>query len=199
MKKALLIGAAVVAIGAGAALAHGPWRGHHGHGHGYYGGHHGGYEARGHRRGKAGRMLEQRFDQFDADGDGLVTREELAAARSERFSAMDADGDGAVTAEELVQFRMLRRAQRRIERMDQNGDGVLQETELRMGARMFDRFDLNADGAVSRAEIDIARDAMRGKRGWGRRDGERRWGRGPEPIDEVEPDAAPAPEAEPAE
>lgn len=187
MKKALLIGTAVaLVVGAGAAMAHGPWRGHDGGYYGYHGqqdgwrGRRGADDAKGPRsqfgRG-SGRMIEQRFAALDANKDGKVTTEEIDAARAARFKEMDADGDGSVTPEEMVQHQLLQRAKRRIARMDVDGDGKIQESELPSGGRMFSRFDLNGDGAVTKAEIEIARDAMGGGRGWGRGEG-RGWGRG---------------------
>ena len=177
MRKAILIGAAIAAVGAGVALAQGPWKGHGGYGYGPRG-HDGYYEAgprggwgRGGRHGRRGERIERRFEQLDADKDGLVSAEEIAAARAARFKEMDANGDGAVDAREMVDFRMMRRAKRRIERLDQNGDGVLQQDEL-PARRAFTRFDLNGDGAVSKAEARLAAEHMgpRGRRG--------RWGRG---------------------
>lgn len=171
MKKGLIAAAAVVLIGAGAgvaAFAHG------GHPGGKYSGYHHDVRGDGWRgRGGRGPRIERMFERMDADGDGAITREELAAARSERFAAMDADGDGAVTAQELANYRMLRRAERRIRRLDENGDGVLQLDELPGGERRFERFDLDGNGVVTRAEAELVRD-LRGARRGGRWDRPRR-------------------------
>ncbi|MEL6317581.1 MAG: hypothetical protein AAFR16_08085 [Pseudomonadota bacterium] len=135
--------------------------------------------------------MERRFDEVDADGDGSVTRAEIDAWRAARFERIDANGDGALDAEELVRDRLRRRAERRIRRLDQNEDGVLQPNEMpdRMG-RLFDRADLDENGAVTKTELRLAR-----KRGRGDRDGmRRRWrGDGADRLDG--PDAAPEPPA----
>lgn len=188
MKKAFLIGTAVVALGvAGVALAHGGgWKGHQGRHGGYHQGHHGEHGFKG-RRGRGGeraeRRLDKRFTELDADKDGLVTGEEIEAAHAERFKKMDGDGDGSVDARELVEYHMLRRAERRIARMDKNNDGVLQADEMPQRRGMM-RFDLDNNGSVSRAEIEL------GRRGKG---GGRHWRRGPDRGDgpRGEDDAAP--------
>jgi Ca2+-binding EF-hand superfamily protein len=42
------------------------------------------------------------FTAIDADGDGVLTREELMARATARIGAVDTDGDGLVTRAELV-------------------------------------------------------------------------------------------------
>ena len=49
----------------------------------------------------------------DANGDGLITREELGAMAFERFDRADANGDGVVTREERRAARAAHRAARR--------------------------------------------------------------------------------------
>jgi len=104
------------------------------------------------------------FETLDADNDGRITREEMAAKRAERIDALDADGNGFVTALELQDAaaqRARQRAERLIQRRDTDGDGQLSIEELggadRAEAR-FDRVDRNGDGAITKAEFDAARD-----------------------------------------
>lgn len=48
------------------------------------------------------------------------------------------------------------------ERLDANGDGAIDETEIRaMRARAFDRADANGDGVLTEAERSAARERMR--------------------------------------
>lgn len=125
------------------------------------------------------------FATLDADGDGGVTLAELEALGAARFAAIDADGDGAVSAQELLAHRAAqetvratRRAERMIERLDDNGDGVLQIEELhdprRSVDRMFARADTDEDGVLSAQEFREAQERMGDRHG----DDDRRHGHG---------------------
>lgn len=119
---------------------------------------------------------------FDADGDGIVTEDEVAAEAEARFAAADTDGNGGLSAEEMVAAReaarleqMTARSEAAVERMDDDGDGLLQAAEIEARAPrlapLFDRLDADGDGGISQAEVDAAR-AQMGPDGGGR-------GRGP--------------------
>ncbi|MBT8455508.1 MAG: EF-hand domain-containing protein [Alphaproteobacteria bacterium] len=114
------------------------------------------------------------FETFDADGDGKVTQAEFDAFRATRFAERDTDGDGFLSAEEIaasMQREMGPRAERMIERMDANGDGLIAPDEL--GPRgdrgnMIARLDTDGDGAVSEEEFEamkMRRADMRKERG----------------------------------
>ncbi|MFN3642695.1 MAG: EF-hand domain-containing protein [Gemmobacter sp.] len=146
--------------------------------------------ARDHGRGPG--MLDGLFERFDANGDGRITREEIANHRAERIAALDADGDGFVSRDEAIAFarteaaaRAERAAGAMFDRADADGDGRLSAAEVmtaadRAGApsltMMFDRLDADGDGAITRAEAEAARAAMRA-RGKPDRSGEGRGGR----------------------
>ncbi|MEM6477407.1 MAG: calcium-binding protein [Pseudomonadota bacterium] len=118
------------------------------------------------------------FSELDANGDGEVTLAELQAHGAARFATNDTNGDGALSAEELVAARSVdnverleRRINRFIERADENGDGLLQQSEIgpsqaRMTAR-FERIDADGSGGLSEAEMEAAKEARaeRGHRG----------------------------------
>lgn len=75
----------------------------------------------------------ERLVQADADGDGLVTAEELAATRAEHtaqspLARFDGDSDGILTIDEVPSAIW-----ERIVRADVNGDGVLTAGELSSG------------------------------------------------------------------
>ncbi|WP_246332110.1 EF-hand domain-containing protein [Sphingomonas chungangi] len=85
----------------------------------------------------------------DTDGDGKVSRAEMAAAArnghdpSRRFDAMDANHDGMLDASEIRAALT-----RRFHRLDRNGDGVLTPDERETG-RMREKEANSASPVVS--------------------------------------------------
>lgn len=125
------------------------------------------------------------IEEFDANGDGAISQEEIAAAQAARFAAADTNGDGALSVDELLAAQEERMQNRRaaaierfIERFDTDGDGVLSPEEASelsdRRARMFDLADANDDGSVTLAELEELREL---RRGFGRDRGSW-WGRG---------------------
>jgi EF hand len=148
---------AILAIGAlalgttgmvGASLADG--RG----GHGYHGhGHHGGWGGPGTERGA------RLFEQFDADGDGVVTQVEIDEVRSSRLAEFDANNDASLTLEEYQALWLDAMRERMVDQFqahDDDGDGLVTVEEF--GERyssMARRLDRNDDGQVT--QDDLAR------------------------------------------
>lgn len=110
--------------------------------------------------------------QFDENGDGQLTREEVASVRGDRFSMMDADEDGVLSQEEFeAGARALMEAWvlERFRAADSNGDGVVSEAEVlesledrampRMGRR-FGWLDGDGDGSVTESEFTNIGDRM---------------------------------------
>ncbi len=130
-----------------------------------------------------GARLMQIFTTADADADGKVTQEELAAQRAAQFAAADSNGDGALGSDELAARDLARftktvadRAARLLERHDANGDGSLSPDEIGEGPieDHFARIDSDDDGAISKAEAEAASERLaehRGKRKHGMKDG----------------------------
>jgi len=128
--------------------------------------------------GMRGEGMDRMFEQFDTDGDGRITKEEIATARAARMAAIDADGDGIVTREEMIAGhsamaaeRATKRAGEMFDRMDADGDGKVTVAEAMTAPRgrgmdaMFDPIDADGDGVITKAEAEAARENMRGMRG----------------------------------
>jgi len=108
--------------------------------------------------------------QFDANGDGKISLEEIQSGRKAEAAALDANGDGKLSADELVagemrqiQARVEARVKARIEALDTDGDGMLSAAELAMPpapSKMFERLDANNDGVLSEDELAAARPRM---------------------------------------
>lgn len=122
------------------------------------------------------------FDTLDTDKDGTVTRAELDAARTARVDNADANGDGLLSLDELKALHLAQmsprieaRAKQMIAHLDADGDGQLSVSELAAGpgpAMMFNRLDANGDGALSQDEADRAGPRGRGPgRGYGHHGG----------------------------
>jgi hypothetical protein len=124
-----------------------------------------------------GQMIQERIGMIDADGDGLIGRDELSAWRETVFYAMDADGDDALTREEYmaVQFgrgadpdsrgprydQMQAAKAAEFEAMDADGDGVVaREPFIAYADRRFDAADANADGALTAPEFRTLHQGM---------------------------------------
>lgn len=58
-------------------------------------------EARPEGGGHKGKM----FERADANGDGVITKDEFMATAEERFSKMDLDGNGEITKDEAREAR----------------------------------------------------------------------------------------------
>ncbi len=103
------------------------------------------------------------FTKADANGDGLLSPDEIRAYRKAIFESRDSNGDGRLTKEELVaaamkrvEQRITRRVDARMARRDRNGDGAIDMNEAvgtRGIDRLFKRFDANGDGRLSAAEM----------------------------------------------
>lgn len=117
--------------------------------------------------GPRGHMEFLDFDKIDANADGKITQDEIAAFRKARVDAADADKDGFLSAEELAAMHLAAMTERAngmaakmIERHDADGDGKLTAAEMAappMPERMFDRLDTDKDGAISKDEAEAAK------------------------------------------
>ena len=105
--------------------------------------------------------------QWDANGDGQLSREEAMA----RVDALDTNRDGTVSAEEMQAARGARGPGGRgqgFTRWDANGDGMLSRAEVANAPRLsqeFDAIDTNRDGLLTVEELQAAHGHFAGRGG----------------------------------
>lgn len=120
----------------------------------------------------AGRTMGLRA--ADVDGDGIVTRQEAMVQADAAFARMDTDHDGTVTADErrAAMAAMRDAGPRRDGDRGGTTDGGMTAARMRdMAGRRFDRIDTNGDGRLDATELAAARPGPGsggGRRGNGR-------------------------------
>ena len=72
------------------------------------------------------------FSRMDVNGDGVVSKDEIAQFAEKRFASADANKDGNVTADEFKAAREKRREERmerRFSKLDRDGDKTVTAEE----------------------------------------------------------------------
>ena len=119
-----LVAATVAAAIGGTAIAGAGFAGHRDDGMGLLDG------------GPLGLNTMEVFSTVDADGDGLLTQDEIDRVANERRAAHDTDGDGNLSLEEFA--------------------GLWHETTRPLTVRVFQMLDTDGDAVVTRAEYEHA-------------------------------------------
>jgi hypothetical protein len=122
------------------------------------------------------RMLQQ----ADANGDGVVTRDEYVAFTDQRFARMDKNGDGVITPDERPQWggghgrhgaeSAPPSAAAPASGAAPSAGGETRDQFRAQAMRRFDMLDTNHDGKIDQAEMQAAAarmSAMRGGGGYG--------------------------------
>ena len=138
-------------------------------------------------QGGFGAMMD-RMSEFDADGDGILSKQERdamrQAMRDEMMAKFDLDGDGEISREERMaarqsMFENSDRGQEMMRQFDADGNGVLddeeqaameafqQEQREQRQADQLARYDTDGDGELSRDERQAQREEQRSQ--WGNR------------------------------
>ena len=100
-------------------------------------------------QGGQGQMLLRLFDK---NKDGQISEREWAAV----FNTIDADGDGILSKDELAEARDEVREEnqkRMFERFDEDGDGVITKDEFPGPDQRFDKIDADGDGKITPEEL----------------------------------------------
>lgn len=115
-----------------------------------------------------GPRIERMMERFDANKDGTVELEEIAAQRTEMFTSVDADNSGTLNAEELAMLGELRKAERQKAREEMRAERKEARKEMRAerdgkkgegrgfgrrGGPSLERLDADNDGEVSVEEF----------------------------------------------
>ncbi len=102
------------------------------------------------------------LDKVDANKDGLIQLSEFTITAELKFAEMDADGNGLVTKEERKAHRAQKgevRAKAKFAKLDSNSDGSVSEAEFMAAKdarkeRAMKRRDVNGDGQVDQEDRD---------------------------------------------
>lgn len=106
------------------------------------------------------------FESLDTNGDGQITKEEMSSKIADRFTQADANGDGAISLQELeaqAAKQSKKHAEKIMARFDKDGNNSLSPEEMKMGDRAdrrFDKLDKDGDGMISETEFESARERM---------------------------------------
>lgn len=98
---------------------------------------------------------------FDKNGDGTISRDEAPPRMLQRFDELDANHDGAIDQQELAAMRKGhgKGPAHPGARMDADGDGKVSAAEHADGVeKMFKMMDVDGDGAITEADEKAARE-----------------------------------------
>jgi hypothetical protein len=96
---------------------------------------------------------EALLEQFDTNGDGAISQDEIDAQRAADLAQYDTNGDGTLSLEEYQAYWMARFYERMVDafqQLDANGDGEITADEFNAGlANIVARLDQNGDGVLN--------------------------------------------------
>jgi Ca2+-binding EF-hand superfamily protein len=107
------------------------------------------------------------FAALDKNGDGVISRDEVAARPklAKMFDKLDTNKDGVLSKDEMKAAKE-KMHDRHMARMDTDRDGKISRAEAASHPRLaenFDRIDTNGDGFLSKDELKAAHKARAAK------------------------------------
>ncbi|MDR4307892.1 EF-hand domain-containing protein [Chelatococcus sambhunathii] len=105
----------------------------------------------------------KQFERMDRNNDGAIDADEVKQQLSKFMKRADKNGDGVIDADEIkaLKERAAKKSEKaadnvekKLKKLDTDGDGKISETEALTRPAWFDRADANKDGKVTKAEID---------------------------------------------
>lgn len=100
----------------------------------------------------------KRFAKLDKNADGGIARDEVPKMPEPRFSQMDSDGNGVISSDEFAAARSAKGHGKRwgkgkLPNVDTNGDGKIDVAEAQAAAaQRFAKMDKNGDGVITEDE-----------------------------------------------
>ncbi len=104
------------------------------------------------------------FDRIDANGDGVISRDEFRDVQALRWKQIDRNGDGYLSEDDFPHAAAgrLRTHLAGIAHLDENGDGRISQSEfVDASLPMFRCADRSGDGALSRSELEVTEEECR--------------------------------------
>lgn len=104
----------------------------------------------------------ERFYELDTDDDNLLSEDELQSNIIGKFGKMGhfifwLDSDGVITLEEFQAHpvtEVMSCGEAKFSRLDNDGDGVISQTEFIDNVPLFDKFDADEDGIITWTELE---------------------------------------------
>jgi len=93
---------------------------------------------------------EEKFLEADANGDGVISREEFVTRREAHFASTDANQDGLISFDEAMTAKEEKMA----------GDGPGGKGPGGREGYMFTKHDIDGDGFISLEEVEVFSDRM---------------------------------------
>lgn len=97
---------------------------------------------------------------YDANGDQIITMDEISVRREKRFARLDVDADGLVSFAEYQSLDVQKRElllKARFDKLDLDHDGEVSAEEYSSYLGSFDRFDSDGDGRLTQQEMSSRR------------------------------------------